>query len=126
MDIHEITSILNKKSGYIGIYKESSDARDLRDAQEAGNQLADLVINMQNKSICDFISSYYGYMGGLDAIIFTAGIGEKSPQTREEICDRLSEAFGVYIDKELTKSKAFLICRSPFQSQSLVIPTMKN
>lgn len=125
LDIHEITSILNKKSGYIGIYKESSDARDLRDAQEAGNQLADLVINMQNKSICDFISSYYGYMGGLDVIIFTAGIGEKSPQTREEICDRLSEAFGVYIDKELNKIKGeFLDLSLPHSKvKVLVIPT---
>lgn len=125
LNIFEILNILNKKSGYIGIYKESSDARDLRDAQEAGNKFADLVINMQNKSICDFISSYYGYMGGIDAILFTAGIGEKSPQTREEICDRLSEAFGIYIDKELNKIKGEFLDLSLPQSKIkvLVIPT---
>ena len=121
----EITTILNKKSGYTGIWGGSSDARDLRDAQEAGNKLADLVIQMQNKGICDYISRYYGYMGGIDAIVFTAGIGEKSPQTREEVCDRLAEAYGIKINKELNQIKGeFLDLTAPGSKiKVLVIPT---
>lgn len=125
LNIHEITAILNKKSGYLGIFGCSSDARDLRDAQSAGSHLADLVIEMQNKSIADYISSYYGYMGGIDAIIFTAGIGEKSPQTREEVCDRLAEAYGIKIDKKLNEVKGeFLDLSLPDSKiKVLVIPT---
>ena len=80
---------------------------------------------MQNKGICDYISRYYGYMGGIDAIIFTAGIGEKSPQTREEVCDRLAEPFGVAIDKEKNLIKGeFLDLTAPGSKiKVLVVPT---
>ena len=125
MSVKEVTNALNKKSGYTGVYGGSSDARDLRDAQEAGDARADLVIQMQNKGICDYISRYYGYMGGIDAIIFTAGIGEKSPQTREEVCDRLTEPFGVLIDKEKNQIKGeFLDLTAPGSKiKVLVVPT---
>ena len=125
MNVKEVTNALNKKSGYTGVYGGSSDARDLRDAQEAGDERADLVIQMQNKGICDYISRYYGYMGGIDAIIFTAGIGEKSPQTREEVCDRLAEPFGVAIDKEKNLIKGeFLDLTAPGSKiKVLVVPT---
>ncbi len=125
MNVKEVTNALNKKSGYTGVYGGSSDARDLRDAQEAGDARADLVIQMQNKGICDYISRYYGYMGGIDAIIFTAGIGEKSPQTREEVCDRLAEPFGVAIDKEKNLIKGeFLDLTAPGSKiKVLVVPT---
>ena len=59
MDIKAILNALNKKSGYTGVYGGSSDARDLRDAQEAGDERADLVIQMQNKGICDYIISCF-------------------------------------------------------------------
>lgn len=125
LNINEITSILNKRSGYLGIYGSSSDARDLRDAQSEGSHLANLIIEMQNKSIADYISAYFGYMGGIDAIIFTAGIGEKSPQTREEVCDRLAEAYGIKIDRKLNEIKGeFLDLSLPDSKiKVLVIPT---
>lgn len=96
----EVTTILNKKSGYIGYFPSSSDGRDLRKAQADGDEKADLILRMQEKKIVDYIGSYYAYMGGCDVLVFTAGIGEKSPQTRSEVCARLKEAFGVEIDEQ--------------------------
>lgn len=125
LSVDEVTTILNKKSGYTGIWGGSSDARDLRDAQAAGNELADLAIQMQNKGIADYISRYYGYMGGIDAIIFTAGIGERSPQTRAEVCARLQEAYGIEIDLQKNEIKGeFLDLTMPNSKiKVLVIPT---
>ena len=123
--VQEVMNDLNKKSGYTGVYGGSSDARDLRDCADAGNHLARLAIEMQNKGICDYISRYYGYMGGIDAIVFTAGIGEKAPQTREEVCARLEEPFGVKIDLEKNKVRGEFVDLTAEGSKIkvLVIPT---
>lgn len=97
----EVINKLNYESGYLGISGISSDARDLRKAvEEENHHLANLAIQIQNKRIVDYIASYYVYMGGAEAIVFTAGIGERSPETREEVCERLKEALGVEIDKQ--------------------------
>ena len=121
----EVNRILNKESGYIGFYKKSSDARDLRKAQAEGNELADLILKMQEKKIVDYIGSYYAYMGGVDAIIFTAGIGEKAPETRHNICARLKEPFGIEIDEEKNQIKGqFLELSKPdAKIKVLVVPT---
>ena len=121
----EVNNILNKKSGYIGFYPESSDARALRAAQAEGNERADLILKMQEKKIVDYIGSFYAYMGGMDALIFTAGIGEKSPQTRAEVCERLEEAFGIKIDLEKNAIKGELMEISTPESKVkvLVVPT---
>ena len=125
LTLTQITNILNKQSGYLGFFKSSSDARDLRVAEKAGDHLAGLVLQMQNKAICDFISAYYGYLGGLDALVFTAGIGEKSPESRADICKRLKEPFGIEIDENLNRIKGeFLELSLPTSKVSvLVIPT---
>ena len=121
----EIVNILNKKSGYIGFYPASSDARDLRKAQAEGNELADLIIKIQEKKVVDYIGSYYAYMGGVDAIIFTAGLGEKAPETRHNICARLAEPFGITIDEELNKIKGEYLELTPKDAKIkvLVVPT---
>lgn len=122
----DVTTILNKKSGYYAFNDGKSDARELRANQEKGDKLADLIIKMQDKGIADYISRYYGYMGGADAIVFTAGIGEKSPQTRYEVCERLKEAFGIEIDEEKNniKSKEIMEISKPTSKiKLLVIPT---
>jgi acetate kinase len=101
----EVVRLLNKESGYLGVSGISSDARDLRKAVEVdNNKMAKLAIDIQNKGIVDYIARYYVYMGGADAIIFTAGIGERSPETRQEVCERLKEALGVRIDPEKNKA----------------------
>ena len=58
----------------------------------------------QEKRIADYISSYYGYMGGCDVLVFTAGIGEKSYMARQAVCERLHDAFGVELDYEKNKA----------------------
>ena len=125
LSAQEVNNILNKKSGYIGFYPESSDARVLRAAQAEGNERADLILKMQEKKIVDYIGSFYAYMGGMDALIFTAGIGEKSPQTRAEVCERLEEAFGIKIDLEKNAIKGELMEISTPESKVkvLVVPT---
>ena len=125
LTVQEVNNILNKKSGYIGFYPESSDARALRAAQAEGNAKADLILRMQSKKIVDYIGSFYAYMGGMDALVFTAGIGEKSPQTRKDVCARLQEAFGVEIDLEKNEIKGELMEISTPNSKVkvLVVPT---
>lgn len=124
--VDEVTTMLNKKSGYYAFNNGHSDARELRTAQASGDKLADLIINMQDKGIADYIARYYGYMGGADIIAFTAGIGEKSPQTRTEVCARLAEAFGIEIDEELNHSNRddiFEISTPNSKIKVLVVPT---
>ena len=121
----EVVNILNKKSGYLGISGISSDSRDLR-AVEDTNELAALVLRMQEKKVADYIGSYYGYMGGADAIIFTAGIGENSSETRKAICNRLEEAFGIKIDEArnlAARGHNALISADDSKIKVLVIPT---
>lgn len=95
--VKEIINILNKQSGYLGVSKLSSDSRDLVAATQEGNHLAGLALDVQAKRIVDYIASYYNYVGGAEAIIFTAGIGENAKFTRHNISARLG-ALGVEID----------------------------
>lgn len=123
--VEEVTTILNKQSGYIGFHHESSDARDVRQAAHDGDYKSQLILRMQEKKIADYIGSFFVYMGGIDAIIFTAGIGEKSPHTREAVCERLKEALGVEIDLTRNEIKGELMEISTPNSKIkvLVVPT---
>ena len=126
LTVEEVTDILNKKSGFKG-FTGNSDARAVREMKEQGNYRADLILRMQEKKICDYIGSYYVYMGGADAIIFTAGIGENSCETRENVCNRISEALGVKIDNELNakcvRGVGGIISTPDSKIKVLVIPT---
>ncbi len=121
----EVNRILNKESGFLGVSGVSSDSREVHKAT-ATNKRADLAIRLQEKKVADYIGSYYGYMGGVDAIIFTAGIGENSPETRSNICNRLKEAFGIVIDEEKNsqaRGKNMDITGQGSKIKVLVIPT---
>lgn len=119
----EITDILNKKSGYLGISGLSNDARDIEAAIEKGNERARLAFDIQAKQIADYIGSYYVYMGGLDAICFTAGIGENSPVLRQMIISRLS-ILGVELNPELNKLRGErLISSENSKVKVFIIPT---
>jgi acetate kinase len=120
----EITNYLNKQSGYIGVSGLSSDSRDLVAAAEQGNHRAALAIDIQAKRIVDYIASYYVYMGGVDAIVFTAGIGENAQPTRENICNRLG-ALGVKIDVERNNCRGVerLISADDSKVKVYVVPT---
>jgi acetate kinase len=120
----EITSILNKLSGYLGVSGVSSDSRDVNDAASKGNHRARLAIDIQAKRIADYIASYYVYMGGADALVFTAGIGENAPTTRENIVNRLA-ALGAKIDPERNNCRGVerLISTDDSKLKVFVVPT---
>ncbi len=97
--VKEVINVLNKKSGYIGISRNSSDSRDLWIATHGGDRQSFLAVKKQVKMICDYIASYYVTMGSIDAICFTAGVGENAIFTRQLIAKRLAP-LGVKLDSE--------------------------
>ncbi len=124
LDIKAMINVFNKKSGVLGVSGVSSHFRDLDEATEAGNERAALALEMFVNSVCKTIGSYLVVMGGLDALIFTAGIGENSASMREMICDRLG-VLGVVIDKEKNnvRGKETDITAPGATVRSLIIPT---
>lgn len=118
----EMYRILNKESGYLGVSQLTSDARDLEAAVDNGNKLAKLAFDIQAKRIADYIGSYYVYMGGLDALCFTAGIGENSPRVRKLTLDRLS-VLGVKYDEDLNNQNKLVISTEDSKVKVFVIRT---
>ena len=96
-DVDAILDTLNKKSGLLGVSGRSLDMRDLQAAEKDGDQRASLAIRLFVKNIVRYIGQYYVEMGGLDAIVFTAGIGENEGAIRKRVIDRLS-FMGVAMD----------------------------
>lgn len=99
IDVNEMLNILNKKSGILGISGVSSDFRDVRQAANGGNERAALALEAYRYRVAKYIGSYTAAMNGVDAITFTAGVGENDFRMREEICAYLGY-LGVKIDKE--------------------------
>ena len=111
----EVLDVLNKQSGMLGITGFSSDLRDIEEAAKEGNDRAELALQVFANHIHKYIGSYAARMNGVDAIIFTAGIGENSSTIRERLLTGL-EFMGVYWDKELNEQRGeerFLITHSP-------------
>ena len=102
LDADGISDLLNKKSGVLGVTDLSSDMREVDAACEKGDEKAILAMKMYNYRIKKYIGPYAAAMGGVDIIVFTAGVGENQWSTREEACEGL-EFIGVKIDKELNK-----------------------
>ena len=102
LDADGISDLLNKKSGVLGVTELSSDMREVDAACEKGDEQAILAMKMYNYRIKKYIGAYAAAMGGVDIIVFTAGVGENQWSTREEACEGL-EFIGVKIDKELNK-----------------------
>ena len=102
LDADGISDLLNKKSGVLGVTELSSDMREVDAACEKGDEKAILAMEMYNYRIKKYIGAYAAAMGGVDIIVFTAGVGENQWSTREEACEGL-EFIGVKIDKELNK-----------------------
>ena len=99
----EMEAILNKKSGLLGISGVSNDCRNIWEEAHAGNKRAMLAMKMLANSIKKHIGAYTAEMNGLDALVFTAGIGENDWEMRELVCDNLSY-LGIEIDKEKNKN----------------------
>ncbi len=99
----EMSNLLNKKSGYLGVTRGlTSDDRDLRALALEGNQDAALAGDMQRYEVKKYIGSFAAAMGGVDVVLFTGGIGENSTLTREVACKGL-EFMGIKLDKELNE-----------------------
>ncbi len=120
----EIIDILNKKSGMLGISGVSSDFRDLDTAIEEGNPRAKLAKDMFNLSVKKIIGSYIAEMGGVDAIVFTAGVGENDRSVRWDVCEHM-EYLGIKIDPEKNKfrGRQMDISIDYARVRVLVIPT---
>lgn len=99
-NIHGVIKKLNKASGLLGISGVSSDGRDIRKGINEGDERCELAYRVQVKRILYFIAAYHSYMGGADAVIFTAGCGENDWHIRQSICDGLS-AIGIKVDKNI-------------------------
>ena len=95
----EMDTVLNKQSGLLGISGVSSDSRDIEEGIKNGNERCILAQEMYVKRIVEYIAKYYVLLGGCDAIVFTAGVGENSISTRKEILDKLA-VLGIKVDEE--------------------------
>ncbi len=124
LGIDEINAVLNKKSGVLGVSGVSSDFRDLSAAAEDGNKRAAAALKMFSYGIKKYIGSYAAAMGGVDAIVFTAGVGENDSDTRSAVVDGL-EFLGVKIDAEKNKlrGQAIDVSAEGATVRTLVIPT---
>ena len=124
MNIDEMLNVLNKKSGVEGISAISSDFRDLENAEAQGNQRAELALRVFDYSVKKYIGAYAAAMGGVDAVIFTAGVGENGPETRESACAGL-EFLGIKIDpeKDKVRGKEMDVSADDAKVRVLVIPT---
>ena len=99
MTPREMDTVLNKQSGLLGISGVSSDSRDIEEGIKSGNERCILAQEMYVKRIVEYIAKYYVLLGGCDAIVFTAGVGENSISTRKEILDKLA-VLGIKVDEE--------------------------
>lgn len=95
----EMDTVLNKQSGLLGISGVSSDSRDIEEGIKNGNERCILAQEMYVKRIVEYIAKYYVLLGGCDAIVFTAGVGENSISTRKEILNKLA-VLGIKVDEE--------------------------
>ncbi|RKD27822.1 acetate kinase [Caminicella sporogenes DSM 14501] len=124
LDINGMNNLLNKKSGVLGISGVSSDFRDIEEAAANGNERAKLAIDKFDMRVKKYIAAYAAVMGGVDAIVFTAGLGENSITNREAICENL-EFMGVKLDKEKNniRGKEAVVSTEDSKVKILVIPT---
>ena len=124
MNIDEMLNVLNKKSGVQGVSGVSSDFRDLENAHKEGNERAGLAVDMFNYGVKKLIGAYAAAMGGVDAIIFTAGVGENSANQRLAIASGL-EFMGVKMDAEANnvRGKETVISAADSKVKVLLIPT---
>jgi acetate kinase len=122
--LHDVIDVLNKESGVLGISGVSSDFRDLDAAVEDGNERASLAIKVFAHKVRFYIGAYIAEMNGVDAIVFTAGVGENSANMRGVICAELGN-LGIKLDlvKNNVRGKETIISRDDSRVAILLIPT---
>ncbi len=126
LSLNEVDNVLNKKSGVDGISGVSSDFRDLAQAASDGNEKAKLALDMFAYSVRKFLGQYIVAMGGVDAVVFTAGIGENTPDMREAILKN-TEFLGIEVDLDknvkAVRGAQMDISKESSKVRVLVIPT---
>lgn len=125
LSLHEANTLLNKHSGLAGISGISSDMREIMESADDGNANAKLALDIYCYRLKKYIASYAAVMGGLDALVFTAGVGENSPLVRKMSCEKL-QFIGVDIDdakNEQIKGVESDISTADAKVRTLVIPT---
>ena len=120
----EVNNIMNKKSGVLGLSGVSSDFRDIEDAAAQGNDRAKLALDVFHYRVKKYIGYFMAAMNGVDAIVFTAGLGENGAETREEIISDM-EWFGIKLDKEKNKVRGQerIISTDDSKVKIIIVPT---
>ena len=122
----EMDTFLNKRSGMLGVSGISSDARDIQAAVEKGEERAILTTELYTNRVVNVVGGYYAELGHVDAMVFTAGLGENDSFCRERILKGLEEAMGLSIDYELNAQihgKECLISKPDSKIKVYIIPT---
>ncbi|MEA3296770.1 MAG: acetate kinase [candidate division Zixibacteria bacterium] len=125
LSLHEANTLLNKHSGLAGISSVSSDMREIVEAAAEGNTNAQLGLDMFCYRLKKYISAYTGVMGGLDVLVFTAGVGENSITVRSKTCENM-QFMGLEIDKKINEEsngKEAIISTDDSKVKVLVVPT---
>ncbi|MDD6196641.1 acetate/propionate family kinase [[Clostridium] aminophilum] len=124
LDLEGMNNVLNKKSGMLGISGVSSDGRDLGDAAAKGNKRAQLALDVFDYRVIKYIGAYAAVMNGVDAIAFTAGIGENNIEMRENVCAHLTY-LGAELDKEKNnvRGEERIISTDASKVKLLLVPT---
>ena len=127
MSPKDIDTMINKKSGILGVSQVTSDNRDIEEGARNGNKRYQLIENMLCHQLTKYIGGFAAAMGGIDAVVFTGGIGENNPQYRTKVAEKLG-FMGVEIDEEINQkakrtSDENDISTANAKVKMLVIPT---
>jgi acetate kinase len=122
LSLNEANTLLNKHSGLLGISGESSDMREVLIAANEGHKRSKYAFEIFAYRVKKYLGAYAAAMGGLDAFVFTGGIGENSPEVREEVCKGL-EFLGIELDDQKNKNKEKIISKNSSRVPVLRIPT---
>jgi Acetate kinase len=125
LDAKGLSTLVNKKSGVLGVSQLTSDMRPIEDGVKAGDERLTLTMEMYNYRIKKYIGAYAAAMGGVDIIVFTGGVGENQCITREQACEGL-EFMGVEFDAEKNhglRGKEAVISKPSSRVKVVIIPT---
>ena len=122
LSLHEAATLLNKHSGLIGISGESSDMREILNTMKDGHKRARYAFEIFCYRIKKYTGSYTAAMGGLDALVFTGGIGENAVEVREEVC-RDMEYLGIEMDQQRNEANENIISADSSKVKVMRIPT---
>ena len=124
LDLEGVMNILNKRSGVLGLSGLSSDFRDIDTAIEDGNEQAKIAKDAFTHRVVSYVGAYVAVMNGVDAIVFTAGVGENDPEVRKDVIDHFGY-LGAKIDEEQNKCRGVerVISTEDSKVKVLVVPT---